>query len=132
MTDAIAAGTILMQEGTHLPNSQPLQKESNSSGWAAVENSRSAFEKEVREAGWTFFFMAGEIKATVFGFDRRRILRTALQRLIANVKSQNCNSIESTRVTGKSFLKLPYVRVSAHPRHLQEGMVFQQAFYNSI
>jgi hypothetical protein len=132
MTDAIAAGTILMQEGTHLPNSQPFQTESDSSGWAAVGNSRSAFEKEVREAGWTFFFLAGEIKATVFGFDRQKTLRTALKRLIANVKSQNCNSIEITQVTGESFLKLPYVSVSAHPRHLQKGLVFQQAFYNSI
>ena len=101
-------------------------------GWAAVQSARSAFEKEVREAGWTFFFMAGEIKATVFGFDRQKTLRTALKRLIANVKSQNCNSIEITQVTGKSFLRLPYVSVSAHPRHLQKGLVFDQAFYNSV
>lgn len=132
MTDAIAAGSILIQEGTYLPNSRPLQTGSDWSGWAAVEDSRSVFEKEVRAAGWTFFFMAGEIKTTVFGFDRQKTLRAALQRLIANVKSQNCNSIEITQVTGKSFLKLPYVRVSAHPRHLQKGLVFDQAFYSSI
>ena len=132
MTDAIAAGSILIQEGTYLPNSRPLQTGSDWSGWAAVEDSRSVFEKEVRAAGWTFFFMAGEIKTTVFGFDRQKTLRAALQRLIANVKSQNCNSIEITQVTGKSFLKLPYVSVSAHPRHLQKGMVFHQAFYNAI
>jgi len=101
-------------------------------GWAAVQSARQAFEKEVREAGWTFFFMAGEIQATVFGFDRQKTLRTALKRLIANVKSQNCNSIEITQVTGKSFLKLPYVSVSAHPRHLQKGLVFDQAIYNSV
>ena len=70
--------------------------------------------------------MAGEIKATVFGFDRQKTLRAALKRLIANVKSQHCNSIEITRVTGKSFLKVPYVSVSAHPRHLQKGVLFRQ------
>ena len=132
MTDAIAAGSILIQEGTYLPNSRPLRTRSDGSGWAAVEDSRSVFEKAVRAAGWTFFFMAGEIKTTVFGFDRQKTLRAALQRLIRNVKSQNCNSIEITQVTGRSFLKLPYVSVSAHPRHLQKGMVFHQAFYNSI
>ena len=132
MTDAITAGSILIQEGTYPPNSQPLQTGSQSSGWAAVENSRPMFEKEVRAAGWTFFFMAGGIKATVFGFDRQKTLRAALKRLMTNVKSQNCNSIEITQVTGRSFLKLPYVSVSAHPRHLQKGMVFHQAFYNSI
>jgi hypothetical protein len=132
MTDAIAAGSILIQEGSYLPDSRPLWTGSDGSGWAAVEDSRSVFEKGVRAAGWTFFFMAGEIKTTVFGFDRQKTLRVALKRLIANVKSQNCNSIEITQVTGKSFLKLPYVSVSAHPRHLQKGMVFHQAFYNSI
>lgn len=130
MTDAITAGSILIQEGTHLPNSQPLQRESHSSGWTAVKNGRSTFEKEVQEAGWTFFFMAGEIKATAFGFDRQKTLRAALKRLITNVKSQNCNSIEITQVTGKSFLKVPYVSVSAHPRHLQKGLVFHQTFHN--
>jgi hypothetical protein len=132
MTDPIAAGSILIQEGSYLPDSRPLRTGSDGIGWAAVEDSRSVFEKEVRAAGWTFFFMAGEIKTTVFGFDRQKTLRAALKRLIANVKSQNCNSIEITQVTGKSFLKLPYVSVSAHPRHLQKGMVFHQAFYNSI
>jgi hypothetical protein len=132
MTDAIIAGSILIQEGTHLPNSRPHQRESDSSGWAAVESTRGAFEKQVREAGWTFFFMAGEIKATVFGFDRQKTLRSALKRLIRNVKSQNCNSIEITQVTGKTFLRLPYVSVYAHPRHLQKGLVFDQAFYDSI
>lgn len=129
MTDAIAAGSILIQEGTHLPSSQPLQRESHSSGWV-VKYARSAFEKEVLEAGWTFFFIAGEIKATVFGFDRQKTLRAALKRLITNVKSQNCNSIEITQVTVKSFLKVPYVSVTAHPRHLQKGLVLHQTFHN--
>jgi hypothetical protein len=132
MTDAISAGSILIQEGTHLPNSRPNERESDSSGWAAIESTKGAFEKKVREAGWTFFFMAGEIKATVFGFDRQKTLRSALKRLIRNVKSQNCNSIEITQVTGRSFLKLPYVSVYAHPRHLKKGLVFDQAFYNTI
>ena len=124
MTDTITAGSILVEEGTHLPKSLLLQSESISNGWTAVKDARSTFEKAIQEAGWTFFFMAGEIKATVFGFDRQKALRAALKRLIADVKSQHCNSIEITRVIGKSFLKVPYVSVSAHPRHLQKGVFF--------
>jgi hypothetical protein len=124
MTGAITAGSILIEEGTHLPNSLLLQSESCSNGWASVKNARSTLEKEIQEAGWTFFFMAGEIRSTVFGFDKQKTLRAALKRLIANVKSHNCNSIEITQVTGDSFLKVPYVSVSAHPRHLQKGLVF--------
>ena len=93
MTDTITAGSILVEEGTHLPKSLLLQSECISNGWTAVKDARSTFEKAIQEAGWTFFFMAGEIKATVFGFDRQKALRAALKRLIADVKSQHCNSI---------------------------------------
>ena len=68
--------------------------------------------------------MAGEIKATVFGFDKQKALRTALKRLIADVRSQHCNSIEITGVVDKSFLRMPCVSVSAHARHLQKGQLF--------
>jgi hypothetical protein len=133
MTDAITAGSILIDESTHLPNSASLRTDSRSDGWTAINGARPAFEKEIREAGWTFFFMAGEIRSTVFGFDKQKTLQTALHRLIANAKSQNCNGIEITRVSVKSFLKVPYVSVSAHARHLQKGLVFSgQLFKDTI
>src|SRR5574340_1363069 len=109
MTDPITAGSILVEQGTYLPKSLLLRSESSSNGWVAVKDARSTFEKAIQEAGWTFFFMAGEIKTTVFGFDRQKALRAALKRLVADVKSQHCNSFEITRVVGKSLLKVPYV-----------------------
>ena len=125
MTHPITAGSILVQASAHLPIAVRLQGQSDANGWAAIEDTRSAFEKAIREAGWTFFFMAGEIQATAFGFDKPKARRTALRRLIADVRSQHCNSIEINQVTDKSFLGLPYVRVTAHSRHLQKGTLFQ-------
>jgi hypothetical protein len=124
MTDPISAGSILVEQGTYLPKSLLPRSESNSNGWAAVKDARSTFEKAIQEAGWTLFFMAGEIKANVFGFDRQKARRTALKRLIADAKSQHCNSIEITQIVDKSFLRVPYVSMSAHPRHLQKGLCF--------
>src|SRR5579871_1340734 len=117
MADTIIAGTIRVQEDTQLPGSL-LHAGSDSNGWAMVDGTSSAFEKALQDAGWTFFFMAGEIKTTVFGFDREKAMGTALGRLIAGVKAQNYNGIEITKVTGSSFLGMPYVSVCAHPRHL--------------
>jgi hypothetical protein len=68
--------------------------------------------------------MAGEIKTTVFGFDGQKTLGAALSRLTDNATTQHCNSIEIARVTRKSFLKVPYVSVSAHARHFQKGTAF--------
>jgi hypothetical protein len=120
----IAVGDILIERGTYLPDSLTPPGESSQSGWSAVKSDRPTYDREIKDAGWTNFFMAGEIKATVFGSDKQKALRTALKRLIEQVKSQRCNSIEITDVTAKSFLMVPYVRVSAHARHLQQGMVF--------
>ena len=121
MTDALAAGSILIEEGTQLPDSVLLESESYSSGWAALRNPRS-LDPEIK--GRTFFFMAGEIKSTVFGFDRQKTLGAALKRLATSVKLTKCNSFEITQVTRKSFLKVPYVSITAHRRHLQKGLVF--------
>jgi hypothetical protein len=133
MTDAITAGSILIEGRAHLPDSMRLRSEPDSNGWATLNGTRSTFERDIREAGWTLFFMAGEIRATVIGFDKEKTLHTALKRLIANVKLHNCNGIEITQVTDKTFLSVPYVSVSAHARHLQKGLTFSdQPFTDSI
>jgi len=124
MTQPITAGSILVHASAHLPSALRLQGQSDTYGWAAIEETRCNFEKATREAGWTLFFMAGEIHATSFRFDRRKALRAALTRLAAGVRSQCCNCIEIDQVTDKSFLGLPYVRVTAHARHLQKGVLF--------
>ena len=120
----ITAGSILIAERANLPDSVMLQTEPYSTGWSSVKGTHAAFENEVQAAGWTSFFMAGEVRATVFGFDRTKTLGTAVTRLMMDVNAQACNGMEITQVTNKSFLMLPYVCVTAHPRHLQVGMTF--------
>ena len=124
MTDPIVDGSILVEKGGHLPQSLVLRNESDTDGWAGIENGRSAFEKTIQEDGWTYFFMAGEIKATAFGLDRHKRLGAVRHRLITDARAQHSNSIEITTVTSKSFLGVPYVSVTAHVRHLQKGLLF--------
>jgi len=124
MPDTITAGSILIDGRAPLPPSMRFQNKPDSSGWITLNGAPSAFEDEVDDAGWTFFFMAGEIKATVFGFDRQKTLRAAVERLLTDVKSHNCNGIEISQVTAKSFFKVPCISVSAHVRHLQKGSTF--------
>jgi hypothetical protein len=125
MADAIRAGTILIEEGTLMPESLRLASEPDSSGWTSVKNlDRYELDRKINKAGWTFFYMAGKIKATVLGFDKQKTVRTALKRIITNVKSQKCNSLEITQVTSRSFLKVSSVSVSAHSRHIPKGLAF--------
>ena len=68
--------------------------------------------------------MAGAVRTTAFGFDRTRMIHSALRRAIISVGQQKCNCLEIDAVTSHSFLGIPYVSVSGHPRHFQKGAVF--------
>ena len=123
MAEKIKTGTILIEEGVLLPESLRFESEPYSKGWRLVKNLDGyGLDRKIREAGWTFFFMAGEIKASVFGLDGEKAVRRAVKRVITYMKSDRFNCLEITQVAGKRFLGLPYVTVSAHPRHIQESM----------
>jgi hypothetical protein len=128
--DVIKTGTILIENGTLLPRSLVLASEPYSRGWTTVTNLRTDFVREIDQAGWTFFFLAGHIQATVFGFNREKAVHTAVDRLIANARSQNCNCLEIGQVTMKSILGLRFARVSAHSRHIQGSSVFAGRRYD--
>jgi hypothetical protein len=79
-------------------------------------------DRKMHDTGWTFFFLAGESKATAFGRDGQETVLRAIRKILAGVKYGNFNSLEITRVAFKHFLGVTYARVSFHLRNLQEGM----------
>jgi hypothetical protein len=72
-------------------------------------------------AGWNFFFMAAEVKATFFGAAGARRVRRALKRILEKVRHQNYNCLEVTGIAAKRFMGVPYSVVSAHSRHIQQS-----------
>ena len=130
MTDVIKTGTILVERNASMPESLLLEGNSYSNGWRSVSNlDLNQLDVAIHTAGWTFFFMAGEIKITAFGFDKERAVRRAVKRVITNVELHKCNCVEFTEVSAKSFLGMPYVNVSAHSRHIQESSAFTGGQY---
>ena len=128
MEDTIKAGAILIEDGALLPESLGLESEPRSNGWRRVKNLDAVgLDRRVREAGWTFFYLAGEIKANVFGFDVEKTTRKATTRLLEILKSDKLNCLEITQVACKRFLGMPYVSVSGHARHIQGSMFLSRA-----
>jgi len=129
--DTTEAGTILIREGTALPEALQLESEPYEPGWRLVNNlDGHGLDRKIHEAGWTFFCQVGEIKATVFGFDEQKTVRRAVARILANLKSEKFNSLEITRVasvSSKRFLEVRYMTVSAHSRHIQGSALLFQA-----
>jgi hypothetical protein len=85
---------------------------------------------EIREAGWTFFCLAGQLGTTVFGIDEQKTLRRAVEQILASPESAEFNSLEIMRVASeasKRFLGVCYVTVSAQSRHIQDSAFLFQA-----
>jgi hypothetical protein len=122
----ITPGTILMAKDTFRPQCIQLEEDPYPNSWVPVKHDLTAheLEKELSTTGWTLFYLASPIRTTAFGFDRAKMIHAALKRLIAQAKLQKCNCLEIDDVATRSFLGMPYVSVSAHPRHIQRGQVF--------
>ncbi len=128
MAETIKTRTILIKDGTFLPDALQFESEPCATGWRLVRNLDGyGLGRKIHEAGWTFFWLAGEIKATVFGFDGQKTVRRAVKRILTNLKSEKFNGLEITQVEAKRFLGLPYASVCAHSRHIQENAFLLQA-----
>jgi len=122
----VSPGSILVERNTYLPQPFGLESGITESGWARIADhpDRLQLEAKLATSGWTFFLMAGTIKTIAFGFKRPRMIQAALKRLIAIVKLQNCNCLEIDAIRAHSFLGLPWISLSAHSRHIQNGLLF--------
>src|SRR5207249_11751640 len=98
MTERIKPGTILIKEGTPLPEWLQFESEHYSSGWRSVTNlDAHGLDRKIGEAGWTFFFMAGEVKATVIRSDPERTRLRAAQKLIVNLQADRAHPLHTLK-----------------------------------
>src|SRR6266851_4445395 len=123
MPDTIKSGTILIKDGTLLPADLLVEREMYAPSWKAVKSFDGfGLDQKINEANWSFFYLAGEITATVLGRDRSGTLRRAVKRVLAKQEGQKFNSLEITKVVSKRFFGIPFMSVTAHSRHIQKGI----------
>ena len=120
---SIVDGTLFVEANTLLPEPSPRDTQSIGNGWARITNNL-ALKKKLVTAGWTFFYMAGTIRATALGFERSRMIRAAVKRLLATVALQKCNCLAIDHITIRSFWGIPFVTVLAHSGHIQQVRSF--------
>ncbi len=123
MLDTNRTMTIFIKEDTPLPANLPIESEAFLPGWRVVKNlDRSTLARNIGGANWSFFYLAGEMRATVLGRDRSGTVRRAVRRVLAKQKGQKFNSLEITNVVSKRFLGIPFIDITAHSRHIQQGI----------
>jgi hypothetical protein len=125
MAKKIRVGTMLIANGTRTPKLVILGTQSYSAGWSSILDSTSAqLDRELEKVGWTFFYMAGQIRTRRFGFNDQSRTDRAVAHVIDAVKRDSCNCVEITQLSRGSFLGLPYTSVVAHARHIQRSRSF--------
>ncbi len=125
MTAGVSVGTLLVMDGT--PTPQPLQfaQRQGLAGWSALADTTPAqLGKELDNARWTFFYMAGGIHANAFGLNARSRMNRALTQVIHSTRHAHCNCLEITQMKQRSFLGLRYLSLSARSRHIQQSPQF--------
>jgi hypothetical protein len=128
MTPILKVGTILVEEGALITQLLGLESEPCSGNWSVVKTLDGfALDREIRAAGWNFFFMAAEVKVMFFGTLGTKKIHNALKRILAKVRPQNFNGLEVTGIVAKRFLGVPYATVSAHSRHIQQSCCLDSA-----
>ena len=123
----IEAGSLMLRTGVQRPNLMSMNTTSYSRQWDVVTG-RDVFatERAVREAGWHLMCIAGTVRATAFGRSEGKNARVAVDRVLAKIQAQDFNAAEVIEISTKHFLGIPYLSVSAHARHLQQGNTLQQ------
>jgi hypothetical protein len=125
MSEINKTRTVFIREGTPLPTMRSIESEPFLPGWRIVKNlDRQALTREIEGANWNFFYLAGEIRTTVFGRGGLGTLRRAVKRIVAKREAQSFrfNSLEITKIASKWFLGIPLTSVTAHSRHIQLGI----------
>jgi hypothetical protein len=119
-------GVLLIERNALRPQCFEVEAGSHPDGWMPIKHTLAPqqLEKELSGTGWTFFFMAGPIRATALGFNRDKTVYAALNRCIKAVRQQRCNCLQIESVEMNSFLGIPYVSLSVRPRHIQKGTLF--------
>ena len=126
MEHEIKVGTVLIKDNTGLPEGLRVELDPAVAGWRAVKDMDGyGLDRAIQKTGWTFFCLAGEVKATVFGIDNQSMLRRAIERLLARGKWDGFNSLEIADIASVGTKRFPLVRcvmVSAKWRHIQESL----------
>ncbi len=117
----IKQGSLLLAEGTPLPESVLLESNPCAPEWRLLDNVNPKKLKEmIMQAGWNCFYLATELEATGWGWDKETALRKAIRQVTAQTKAANYNCVEIKQVTPRRFLGISVVKLTAHSRQIQE------------
>lgn len=114
MTARVQVGSILIEDRPGITGTLGIESEPYGGNWSVVRSLNGFdLDRKIRAHGWNVFFVAGEVRTTVFGAVGARTTRKALQRILARTSDKSFNCLEVTGIAAKRFVGVPYTSISA-------------------
>jgi hypothetical protein len=135
MPDSPKDGIIFIRDGTTFPPNLPVTTNAFIPNWRIVtSHNRSTLARSIERCDWYFFYLAGDIRATVLGGNTRRVLRRALKAILAKHGNDQLNSIEITSIASRRVLGIPFTTFTAHSRQIQQriALIPEAKFASSV
>lgn len=124
-SQAVAAGTMLIRQGTLMPKELRLATSEYSKHWQVVRDG-SRLDNDLRTLGWNSFFIAGQLRSVSLGFGEAG-LRKGIVRLLKTVRGLDFNCLKLADITSRRFLGIPYRVFDGNACHIQESCFLQSA-----
>lgn len=135
MPDRAEDGIIFIRDGTILPPILFVTTDAFIPNWRIVtSHNRSTLTRSIEGCDWYFFYLAGDIQATVLGGNTRRVLRKALKAILTKHGNDQLNSIEITSIVSRRVLGIPFTTFTAHSRQIQQriALIPEARFASSV
>jgi hypothetical protein len=123
MQASLKNGTLIIAEGTSLPNSSKITSEPFSHGWRMITNLRGqGLDRHFSQMGWTVFQKATPLSVYSLGFGERQTVLKAFYKILQNSGAKKFNCLEVTSVVKKTVMGVTYVGMSARARNIQKRL----------
>ena len=121
MPDKAKDDIIFIRDGTILPQMLSVTTDAFVPNWRIVtSHDRSALAHSIEGSDWYFFYLAGDIQATVLGGNTRRVTCKAVKTILTKRGDDKLNSLEITAIVSRYFLGIPFTTFTAHFRQIQQ------------
>jgi hypothetical protein len=117
--NSLPIGSILIKNGTSLPNWFRFNYEEYSGCKILIDADAYAVARTAMEAGWHFFCITPPLKCRAFGLTPQSAVRRAVERVMETAQLTSFNSLEIGGIDVRVLLGVYCANLVAHPRHLQ-------------
>jgi hypothetical protein len=135
MPDSPKDGIIFIRDGTTFPPTLSVMTDAFIPNWRIVtSHNRATLARSIEGCDWYFFYLAGDIQATVVGGNTRNALRKALKNILTKYGDGQLNSIEITSIVSRRYLGIPFTTFTAHSRQIQQriALIPEAKFASSV